>query len=106
MGEESSPGDEGSDWLSPLTEEHLLWGSVKSTPLGDFPAGPVVQNLPSEVAHVGSTSGWGTTIPCAMGQLSLSATTSEGCVPQPEKLVPRNEEPARCHDVKAQSSHN
>ena len=106
MGEDTSPGDEGSDWLSALTEEHLLWGSAKSTSLGDFPAGPVVQTLPSDVAHVGLTPGWGTKIPHAVGQLSLSATSREGRVPQPEKLVPRNEEPACCHEVKAQSSHN
>ena len=44
--------------------------------LQDFPDGPVVKNPPSKA---GSILGPGTKFPCAMGQLSLSATTREVC---------------------------
>ena len=44
---------------------------------GDFPGGPVVKNLPSNAADVGSIPGWGTKIPHATGQLSPCATIRE-----------------------------
>ena len=43
----------------------------------DFPGSPVVKNLPSNAGDLGSISDWGTKIPHAMGQLSLSATTKD-----------------------------
>ena len=36
----------------------------------DFPGGPVLKNLPSNVGDTGSISGWGTKIPHALGRLS------------------------------------
>ena len=44
---------------------------------GDFPGGPVVENLPSNAGAVGSILDPGTKIPHAMGQLSLSTATRE-----------------------------
>ena len=44
---------------------------------GDFPGGPVVQNLPSNAGHVGSIPGGETKIPCATERLSLQDTTRE-----------------------------
>ena len=43
----------------------------------DFPGGPVVKNQPSNSGDLGWIPGWGTTIPHAVGQLSLCATTTE-----------------------------
>ena len=43
----------------------------------DFPGGPVVKNLPSNAGHSGLILGQQTKIPHALGQLSLSATTTE-----------------------------
>ena len=55
-------------WL--LSHEHksAFW---------DFPCGPVLKNPPSNSGDVGSTPGWGTKTPHAIGQLSPCATTSE-----------------------------
>ena len=39
----------------------------------DFPGGPVVKNLPSNVGDAGLIPGRGTKIPHAVGQLSLRA---------------------------------
>ena len=46
----------------------------------DFPGGPAVENLPCSARDVGSTSGQGTKIPCATGQLSPEAATSESAL--------------------------
>ena len=43
----------------------------------DFPAGPVVKNLPSSAGDVGSIPGRGTKIPHAAEPLSPPATTTE-----------------------------
>ena len=42
-----------------------------------FPGGPMAKNPPSNAGDAGSIPGWGTKIPCAAGQLSLRATTTE-----------------------------
>ena len=49
----------------------------KEIQLRDFPGGPVVKNLPSNVGDVGLIPGQGTKIPHAAGQLSLRTTTTE-----------------------------
>ena len=49
---------------------------VKNQPEG-FPGGPMVKNLPANARDEGSISGSGTTIPNAVEQLSLCATTTE-----------------------------
>ena len=66
----------------------------------DFPAGPVVKNLPSNAGDVGSIPGRGTKIPHAAGQLSSHATTTEleclnerACAPQLQSSLAL--EPAR-----------
>ena len=43
----------------------------------DFPGGTVVKNLPSNEGDVGSSPGWGTKIPHAAGQLSLTSEFRE-----------------------------
>ena len=43
----------------------------------DFPGGPVVKNLLSNAADVGSSPRQGTKIPYAAGQRSPCATTTE-----------------------------
>ena len=50
---------------------------MKSRFLGDFPAGPVVKNVPYNPGDMGSTPGQGTKILRATGQLSPQATTRE-----------------------------
>ena len=68
--------------LSKLDGGQQLWadtgknGIAKET-MRDFPGGPVVKNLPSNVGGAGSIPGWGTKIPQAMGQLSPCATATE-----------------------------
>ena len=47
---------------------------LRSMLLGDFPGGPVVENLPSNAGDLGPIPGWGTKIPHALGQLRLGAT--------------------------------
>ena len=47
------------------------------TCMRDFPAGPVVKNLPSNAGDASSIPGQGTKIPHAVGQLSLCAVTTE-----------------------------
>ena len=54
----------------------LKW-TFKNYNKGDFPAGPVVENLLSNAGDSGSISGQGTKIPHAAGQLSLRAATTE-----------------------------
>ena len=44
---------------------------------GDFPAGPVVENLPSNTGDVCSIPDRGTKIPHAVGQISLNTATRE-----------------------------
>ena len=51
---------------------HLL--TVWST---HFPGGPGVKNLPANAKEMGLIPGWGAKIPCAVGQLSPCATTTE-----------------------------
>ena len=43
----------------------------------DFPGGSVVKNPPSNEGRVGLILGWRTKIPCATGQLSAAAATTE-----------------------------
>ena len=45
----------------------------------DFSGGPVVRNLLSSAEDMGSTPGWETKIPHALGQLSLYTATREVC---------------------------
>ena len=45
--------------------------------LGDFPGGPLVTNLLSNIGDVSSIPDWETKIPHSVGQLSLYATTRE-----------------------------
>ena len=47
------------------------------TPMGDFPAGAVVKNLPYNAGDTGLIPGQGNKIPHAVGQLSQRATTTE-----------------------------
>ena len=54
--------------LSVASKEYLL---------RDFPDGPVVKNPPCNAGDAGSIPGWGSKIPYASEQLSLSATTTE-----------------------------
>ena len=51
----------------------------------DFPAGPVVENLPSSAGDAGSNPGQGTKTPHAMEQISLLPQLRSPLVPQPEK---------------------
>ena len=44
---------------------------------GDFPGGPMVENLPSNAGDAGSIPGRGTKVPHAAGQISLCATTKD-----------------------------
>ena len=48
----------------------------------NFPGGPVVRNPPSNAGDAGLILGWGTKIPHASGQLSLSPKTREPATPQ------------------------
>ena len=56
--------------------DHILFSSclfgvkVFKTIYWNFPGGPVVKNLPSNVRDVGSIPGQGTKIPHAVGQLN------------------------------------
>ena len=50
---------------------------IKITALGDFPGGPVDENLPCNAGDMGSIPGWGTKIPHAAGQLSSGATMKD-----------------------------
>jgi len=52
-------------------------GIIYLKPSQDFFGGPVVKNPLYNAKDVGSIHGWRTKIPCAMGQLSLHATTRE-----------------------------
>ena len=44
---------------------------------GDFPGGPMVNNLPSKAGDVGLIPGWGTKIPHAMEQLNSCVEITE-----------------------------
>ena len=46
---------------------------------GDFPAGSVVKNPPSDAGDTSATLGGGTKIPCATGQLSPRAAMKAQC---------------------------
>ena len=63
-------------FLPPL-KEHDPSIKIKMDYLWDFPAGPVVKNLPSNAGSVGLIPSQRTKIPHAMGQLSPWATTTE-----------------------------
>ena len=54
-----------------------MYCSLKSWSTGNFPAGPVVKNLPSNAGDAGSIPGRGTKIPHTVGQVSPRATTTE-----------------------------
>ena len=45
----------------------------------DFPGGPMVKNLPSNVGDMGLIPGQGTKIPHALGQLSLCTARKTQC---------------------------
>ena len=53
--------------------------------LGDFSGGPVFGNLPAKAGDMNSTSGWGTKIPHAAGQL---LSLGSGAPVPPEKPLP------------------
>ena len=55
----------------------------------DFPAGPVVKNLPCNAGDTGSVPGQGTKIPYATGQLSLCVAASEPMSLRAQKLQRR-----------------
>ena len=64
----------------------------------EFPGGPVVKNPTFNSGDAGSTTGWGTKIPHATGQLSPSTTTTEfACLSErarmPQLQSPRSQEP-------------
>ena len=51
----------------------------------DFPAGPVVENLPSSAGDAGAIPGWGTKAPHAVEKISLLPQLRGPLVPQPDK---------------------
>ena len=44
---------------------------------GDFPGSPMVKNLLCNAGDTGSTSGWGTKTPCAVGLWSPSTSRKD-----------------------------
>ena len=62
-------------YQSPIPSNEILYNKLKvlsqERKYWNFPAGPVVKNLPSSAGDVGSIPGQGTKIPHAVGQLSL-----------------------------------
>ena len=56
---------------------------------GDFPGSPVVKNPPSNAGDAGSIPSQGTKIPCAAGQLSPRAATTEPAHHNKRARVPR-----------------
>ena len=94
------PPHEGTLWLPlkmiarvpviprSLNRDILLFIESRKVPfkfvnLG-FPGGPVVKNLPANAADRGLIPGFGTKIPHASEQLSLSATITEAAVWSPQ----------------------
>ena len=61
----------------PCTEPAHSRHVIKTQCLRDFPAGPVVKNLPCNAGYMDSVPGRGTMIPYAKEQLSLQAATIE-----------------------------
>ena len=60
------------------SSQGLLWEiQSKRDIFQDFPGGPVVKNPSCDAGETGSTPGWGTKIPHAVGQPSPHATTRE-----------------------------
>ena len=57
----------------------LSFFGVKSIPLGDFPGGPVVKNLPCNAGNVGSIPGRGTKTSQAAEQLSPGTQLENPC---------------------------
>ena len=60
-----------------INRKEVSIDKLRKYPRGDFPGGPVVENLPSNAGDTGSIPGQGTKIPHAAGQLSPRATTTE-----------------------------
>ena len=63
-------------------QNRYFTGNLSATDLStpktrDFPGGPVVENLPSNVGDMGSTLGQGTRIPHASGQLGPHTTSQQ-----------------------------
>ena len=75
--------------LSVASKEYLL---------RDVPDGPVVKNPPCNAGDAGLIPDWGSTIPYASEQLSLSAastepTCSKAHTPEPENLCTTTKDP-------------
>ena len=58
------------DVLNNEGKHTLIWDIGKDPQIGDFPSGPVVQNLPGNAWDVGSIPDQGTEVPHAVEQLS------------------------------------
>ena len=74
----------------PEAEAGRIWATKQI--MRDIPAGSVVKNLPSNAEDTGSTPGWETKIPHAMGQLiSLGTPTTElehlNCTQTPKRDI-------------------
>ena len=72
---------------------------ILKIPVGDFPGGPGVKNLICHSGEVNLIPGQRTKIPCALGQLSLCAETTEiapsgAPESQPESLCAAMKDPA------------
>ena len=52
----------------------------------------MVKNLPSDTGDAGLIPGWGTKMPCAMGQLSLHTTTRESTCCNKDPAQPKKRE--------------
>ena len=75
--------------------KHLTSTRQKCPGHGTSHGGPVVKNLPSDTGDVGLIPGWGTKMPCAVGQLSLHTTTREStcCNKDPAQPKKRKRRP-------------
>ena len=93
-----------TDWLEcTLCPQHLLLYSVHSKIVsGDFPGGPVVNNLPPNARDAGSVPSEGTKIPHTLEQLSLYPTTTEVHMLWSPKATTRG---FTCHSWRSHMTH-
>ena len=75
--EELAITEEWEEQISRATTFIFKRRKIYSISLRDLPGDLVVKNPPANAGDVDSGSSWGIKIPHALGQLSLSATTTE-----------------------------
>ena len=91
----------GHDWATDLIwSDGMMLCLYQKNRIWDFPGGPMIKNLPSNVGHSGLTPSWGINIPYAMRQLNPHLNERKLMPGYENPVLPKKKKPRREREQK------